>query len=95
MSHETVMPLPRPASWCRKTLTLLGEDDPKGRPTILNRGTGLLGIFSIALAVLATEPVIKSQHLWLLRSLDTFVAILFSIEYLLRLWIVPSVLTYL
>ncbi len=78
-----------PVSWRRKTLILLGEENPKGRQTILSKGIGLLIIFSIALAVLETEPAIKPQHLWLLRSLDTFVNVLFLIEYLLRLWISP------
>ena len=55
----------------------------------MNKGISLLIIFSIALAVLATEPSIKSQYLSLIRTLDIFVAVLFLIEYLLRLWVAP------
>jgi voltage-gated potassium channel len=41
------------------------------------------------LAILATEPVIRGPHLDLLAKLDLVVAILFLVEYLLRLWIAP------
>ena len=73
----------------QKVLTLLGEDDPQGKPTHLNKAIGLLIVISIVLAVLATEPDIRSQHLSLLRNLDIVIAVLFSIEYLARLWISP------
>ena len=73
----------------RKVLTLLGEDDPHGKQTRLNKAIGLLIIVSIVLAVLATEPGISSQHLHLLKTLDIVIAVLFVIEYLGRLWIAP------
>ena len=73
----------------RKVLALLGEDDPQGKPTTLNKAIGLLIVVSIVLAMLATEPGIRSQHLSLLRNLDIVIAVLFSIEYLARLWIAP------
>ena len=40
-------------------------------------------------AVLATEPVVRAEYIDLLTVLDTIIAILFLIEYLLRLWIAP------
>jgi len=73
----------------KKVLTLLGEDDLQGKPTPLNKGIGLLISISIVLAVLATEPGIISRHLSLFRILDIFIAVLFAIEYLVRLGIAP------
>ena len=73
----------------RKVLTLLGEDDPQGKSTALNKAIGLLIGISITLAVLATEPGINPHHLSLLRALDTVITVLFAIEYLARLWIAP------
>ena len=73
----------------RKIFILLGEDDPQGKSTSLGKAIGLLIIFSIILAVLATEPGIRSQHLSLFRNLDIVIAVVFSIEYLARLWTAP------
>lgn len=71
----------------RKVLALLGEDDPQGKLTSLNKAIGLLIVASIVLFVLSTEPGL--QHLSLLRTLEVFIAVLFAIEYLARLWIAP------
>ena len=68
---------------------LLGEGRNSSESTLLVKAIGLLIVFSIALAILATEPVIRGPHLDLLAKLDLVVAILFLIEYLSRLWIAP------
>lgn len=47
----------------------------------------MLIVVSIVLAVLATEPDLSTQHLIFLKTLDIVIAVLFSIEYLARLWI--------
>ncbi|MYF36710.1 MAG: ion transporter [Synechococcus sp. SB0678_bin_12] len=73
----------------RKVLALLGEDDPQGKPTYLNKAIGLLIVASIVLAILATEPGISSRHLSLLRTLDIVISVVFAVEYLARLWIAP------
>ena len=67
----------------------LGEGKNSSESTVLVKAIGLLIVFSIALAILATEPVIRGPHLDLLAKLDLVVAILFLIEYLSRLWIAP------
>ncbi|HBP54229.1 MAG TPA: potassium transporter Kef [Synechococcus sp. UBA8638] len=72
-----------------KVLALLGEDDPQGKPTSLNKAIGLLIVASIVLFALSTEPDLRSQDLSLLRTLDSFIGVLFAIEYLARLWIAP------
>jgi voltage-gated potassium channel len=65
----------------------LGEGENSGKNTWIAKVIGLLIVFSILLAILATEPVIRGPHLDLLAKLDLVVAILFLVEYLLRLWI--------
>ena len=67
----------------------LGEGENSGKNTLIAKVIGLLIVFSILLAILATEPVIRGPHLDLLAKLDLVVAILFLVEYLLRLWIAP------
>ena len=67
----------------------LGEGKNSSESTLLVKAIGLLIVFSIALAIHATEPVIRGPHLDLLAKLDLVVAILFLIEYLSRLWIAP------
>jgi voltage-gated potassium channel len=67
----------------------LGEGENSGKSTLIAKVIGLLIVFSILLAILATEPVIRGPHLDLLAKLDLVVAILFLLEYLLRLWIAP------
>ena len=44
---------------------------------------------SIGLAVVATEPVVRSSLGDLLVKLDIAIAIIFLIEYILRLWVAP------
>jgi len=73
----------------KKILVWLGEDSTQGKTTQLVRLIGGLIIFSIVLAVLATEPVVREKHIQLLLRLDVIVAVLFLIEYLARLWIAP------
>ncbi|MXW40381.1 MAG: ion transporter [Synechococcus sp. SB0668_bin_15] len=73
----------------RKVLALLGEDDPQGKPTYLNKAIDLLIVASIVLAVLESEPGISSRHLSLLRTLDIVISVVFAVEYLARLWIAP------
>ena len=73
----------------RRIFTLLGGNNPSGKPTKLNKAIGFLIIFSIVLAVLATEPAIESRHQSLIGHLDIVIGVIFLIEYLLRLWIAP------
>ena len=66
--------------------------DHKGeqvRATNAVKAIGLLIALSIGLAVLATEPVVRSLLGDLLVKLDIAIAIIFLIEYLLRLWVAP------
>ena len=72
-----------------KVCVLLGERQGGYKNTLIVKAIGLLIVFSIVLAILATEPVIRGPHLDLLAKLDLVVAILFLIEYLSRLWIAP------
>ena len=67
----------------------LGEGENSGKNTLIAKVIGLLIVFSILLAILATEPVIRGPHLDLLAKLDLVVETLFLVEYLLRLWIAP------
>ena len=53
------------------------------------KAIGVLIVFSILLAILATEPVIRGPNVDLLAKLDLVVAILFLVEYIFRLWIAP------
>lgn len=55
----------------------------------LNRGIRFLIATSIVIAVLATEPIVRAEHIELLTILDTVIASLFTVEYLIRLWIAP------
>lgn len=72
-----------------KIFVLLGEGKSGGKSTFFVNAIGLLIVFSILLAILATEPVIRGPYLPLLARLDLVVAILFLVEYLCRLWIAP------
>ena len=67
----------------------LGEGQVGRKSTFIVNAIGFLIAFSILLAILATEPVIRGPHLGLLAKLDLVVAILFLVEYLARLWIAP------
>ena len=68
---------------------LLGEGESGRRSTLIVKAIGVLILFSILLAILATEPVIRGPNLDLLAKLDLVVAVLFLVEYLSRLWIAP------
>ncbi|MEJ6659220.1 MAG: ion transporter [Synechococcus sp. ChSW.bin.154] len=68
---------------------LLGEGENGRRSALIVKAIGVLIVFSILLAILATEPVIRGPNLNLLAKLDLVVAILFLVEYLSRLWIAP------
>ena len=59
------------------------------KKTPLEQAIGLLILFSILLAVLATEPVVRASQGGLLVKLDLIVAIIFLAEYLCRLWTAP------
>ena len=72
-----------------RVCVLLGEGQGGRKSTLIVKAIGLLIVFSIVLAILATEPVIRGPHLDLLARLDLIVAILFLVEYLFRLWIAP------
>ena len=64
---------------------LLGEGYNGRRSALIVKAIGVLIVFSILLAILATEPVIRGPNLNLLAKLDLVVAILFLVEYLSRL----------
>ena len=68
---------------------LLGEGQGGHKSSLIVKAIGLLIVFSIVLAILATEPVIRGPHLDLLARLDLIVAVLFLVEFLFRLWIAP------
>ncbi|MCH9772253.1 MAG: ion transporter [Cyanobacteria bacterium] len=68
---------------------LLGEGESGRKSTFVVKAIGVLIVFSILLAILATEPVIRGPNVDLLAKLDLVVAILFLAEYLSRLWIAP------
>lgn len=68
---------------------LFGDECQGGTSTTVDRFISLLIAFSIVLAVLATEPVVRADYIDLLKNLDLGIAILFLIEYLMRLWIAP------
>ena len=72
-----------------KLLVLFGQDCIGGRSTKLAKGILALIVFSIVLAVIATEPAIRKNNLEILRNLDYAIAILFLVEYTIRLWIAP------
>ena len=72
-----------------RVFVLLGEGQGSRKSTFVVNAIGFLIAFSILLAILATEPVIRGPHLDLLAKLDLVVAILFLVEYLARLWIAP------
>jgi len=68
---------------------LLGEGENARRSTLIVKAIGVLIVFSILLAILAAEPVIRGPNLNFLAKLDLVVAILFLVEYLSSLWIAP------
>ena len=76
-------------SWREKVFFLFGEDSGGKESSAFDKVIGVTIAFSIVVAVLATEPVIRADHMELLVKLDIGVAIIFSIEYLLRLWVAP------
>lgn len=74
----------------RNRVCILLEEEQAGRKsTYVVKAIGLLIVFSILLAILATEPAVRGPYLDLLAKLDLVVAILFLVEYLSRLWIAP------
>ena len=72
-----------------RVLVLLGERESGRKSTFVVKAIGVLIVFSIVLAILATEPVVRGPNIDLLAKLDLVVAILFLAEYLSRLWIAP------
>lgn len=71
----------------RRTIHRLLRDDDV--TTWLEQLVGFSILASIVVAVLATEPEIRSQHLALLQDLDRTLAVFFGIEYCTRLWVAP------
>ena len=67
----------------------LNSEGEQGRATNAVKAIGLLIALSIGLAVIATEPAVRSSLGDLLVKLDIAVAIVFLIEYILRLWVAP------
>ena len=67
---------------------LYGEED-KRKATVTVQVLGLLIGFSIVLAIVATEPVVRSSQGDLLVNLDIAVAVIFLIEYFSRMWVAP------
>ena len=67
----------------------LDADDTNKKSTNAVKAIGVLIAFSIGLAVLATEPVIRSSQGDLLTKIDIAIASIFCVEYLGRLWAAP------
>ena len=67
----------------------LDSEGKRGKATNAVKAIGLLIALSIGLAVVATEPVVRSSLGDLLVKLDIAVAIIFLLEYILRLWVAP------
>ena len=67
----------------------LDADDINKKATNAVKAIGVLIVFSIGLAVLATEPVVRSSQEDLLGTLDIAVASIFFTEYIARLWVAP------
>lgn len=64
--------------------------DPSARESglsIVNRFVITLILTAVASAVIETEPAISSGREWMFRSAEIVFGILFSVEYLLRLWV--------
>ena len=72
-----------------KVFRSLDADDSNKNATNAVKAIGLLIVFSIGLAVLATEPVVRSSQGDLLAKLDITVASIFFAEYIARLWVAP------
>lgn len=70
-------------------LRSLGEDCEGGRKTVLVKAIGVLIVFSICLAIISTETIIQSKYIETLETLDSVIAALFLIEYILRIWVAP------
>ena len=67
----------------------LNSEGKQGRATSAVKIIGLLIAVSIALAVVATEPIVRASQGDLLVRLDIAIASIFLVEYLARLWIAP------
>ena len=72
-----------------KLFRALYAEDDKRRASLTVKVIGLLIAFSIVLAIVATEPVVRSSQGGLLVKLDIVVAVIFLIEYLARMWVAP------
>ena len=73
----------------QKLFHSLNSEGERGEATNAVKAIGLLIALSIGLAVVATEPVVRSSLGDLLVKLDIAVAIIFLVEYILRLWVAP------
>ena len=67
----------------------LNSEHKKGITTNAVKVLGALIVVSIVLAVVATEPLVRSLHGNMLAKLDILVAFIFLLEYLVRLWVAP------
>lgn len=77
------------SSFRKKLFHSLNHEEQSGKATNTDKIIGLLIFLSIGLAVVATEPVIRTSQGDFLVKLDIIVAIIFLIEYLARLWVAP------
>ena len=73
----------------KKLFHSLNSEGEQGEATNAVKAIGLVIALSIGLAVVATEPVVRSSLGDLLVKLDIAVAIIFLVEYILRLWVAP------
>ena len=67
----------------------LNSADEQGRATNAVKAIGLMIVLSIGVAIIATEPVIRSSLGDLLVKADVALSIIFLIEYVARLWVAP------
>ncbi|MFC6197910.1 ion transporter [Ponticaulis profundi] len=66
-----------------------GQND-RDRLSTVNRLLVALVLLSFILLALETEPALGKQGIQIIRWINTFVVIVFAVEYAVRLWIAPE-----
>lgn len=62
------------------------HSSPDGRVSVLNKAIMVLILFSVAYVVLSTEVTLLARWPGLFAGIDLLLAVLFSVEYLIRVW---------
>jgi len=68
---------------------LIADDEQSKSRTWTKSIIAFLIVFSLGLAIVATEPVVMKDHLELVRKLDLAIALIFLVEFAARVWISP------